>query len=175
MKKLLIVFLLLWASAAFAQTTPNYGFNVPPFNTQNWGTLENQNWYQLDSLLSSGGVALPTPSSSGLCFVSTGNSPGDWGWATCPGGGGGFTNPMTTLGDLIQGGSAGTPTRYAGITTYPGVPQIPTQVSSGGVAGSWGTHPGGVIPRPSVCGSNVDTILATDRVGYVSEDRKSVV
>ena len=30
---------------------------------------------------------------------------------------GGFTNPMTTLGDMIDGGASGTPTRLAGSTT----------------------------------------------------------
>lgn len=36
---------------------------------------------------------------------------GSAGWTAVSGGGGGMTNPMTTLGDIIIGGASGTPTR----------------------------------------------------------------
>jgi hypothetical protein len=53
MKKLLLIIalLLVTAVAASAQTTPNYNFQVPPFNSPNWNTIMNQNWYSLDSIL----------------------------------------------------------------------------------------------------------------------------
>lgn len=47
---------------------------------------------------------------------------------------GGFSNPMTTLGDLIVGGTSGTPTRFADVATG-------SYLASGGVgaAPSWAT------------------------------------
>jgi hypothetical protein len=50
MKKLLI-FMLLASLVGAAQTTPNYGFNVPGYNTPNWNYLINSNFFQLDSLI----------------------------------------------------------------------------------------------------------------------------
>jgi hypothetical protein len=47
-------------------------------------------------------------------------------------GGSGFTNPMTTLGDIIYGASSGTATRLAGNTTT--TPQVLFQVGSGTVS-----------------------------------------
>lgn len=52
MKRILILFAVLFAAlSASAQTTPNYGFQVPPFNSPNWNVSMNQNWYSLDSIL----------------------------------------------------------------------------------------------------------------------------
>jgi len=52
-----LVFLVLVA-AAFAQTTPNIGLNIPNFNTPTWNVPLNQNFTLLDSMLS-GGTAIP--------------------------------------------------------------------------------------------------------------------
>lgn len=51
----------------------------------------------------------------------------------------GFTNPMTTLGDVIYGGASGTPTRLAGNTTT--TKQFLTSTGSAGLATApaWGT------------------------------------
>lgn len=53
MKKIFFSLLLLLtlASLAPAQTTPNYNFQVPPFNAPNWNTSMNQDWFLLDSIL----------------------------------------------------------------------------------------------------------------------------
>jgi hypothetical protein len=65
---------------------------------------------------------------------------GSSGWVNDPaGGGGGMTNPMTTAGDIIYGGSSGTPTRLGAgtnghvLTLASGVP---TWAASGGGGGS---------------------------------------
>lgn len=51
MKKLFFWIALLSAAAWAQTTTPNYGFNVPSFNTPNWNYLLNANFFQLDSLI----------------------------------------------------------------------------------------------------------------------------
>lgn len=51
---------------------------------------------------------------------------------TDQGGGGGMTNPMTTLGDVIYGGASGIATRLAGNTTT--TPLVLQSTGSGGVA-----------------------------------------
>lgn len=80
-----------------------------------------------------------------------------------------LTNPMTTANDIIVGGSAGSPNRLAAPTAVNGVPQTITSTPSGGVAGNLAWGPAGVVPRASTCTSNADTILATDRAGFVTE------
>jgi hypothetical protein len=80
----------------------------------------------------------------------------------------GFANPLTTLGDIFVGGTSGAPTRLAGPTGVNGVVQVPTSTPSGGVATQVAWSPMGVATRASACTSNLDTVLATDRAGYVS-------
>jgi hypothetical protein len=63
-KLLLFIATLILPSLAIGQTTPNLGFNIPASNTPNWGTLLNQNFSLLDSLLS-GTSPLPSLSVSG--------------------------------------------------------------------------------------------------------------
>lgn len=70
---------------------------------------------------------------------------GDGTWGT-PAGGGDMTNPMTTIGDIIQGTTAGAPARLASVATG-------NAFISGGVgtANSWGkiglsTHVSGNLP-----------------------------
>jgi hypothetical protein len=65
MKKILLVVLsllilfVLCSIPSEAQTTPNLNLNVPPYATQNWNTLMNQNFNSLDSYL---GGSIPFPS-----------------------------------------------------------------------------------------------------------------
>lgn len=88
----------------------------------------------------------------------------------------GFTNPMTTLGDLIGGGAAGAATRIPGATTPNGVPQFLVDIPVGGlaVAAAWAL-PG--IGGRSVTGTS-DTIASADcsplRVVYTGSSAVAV-
>ena len=66
--------------------------------------------------------------------------------ANTPAGGGGLTNPMTTLGDMIDGGASGTPTRLAGNTTA--TKKFLTQTGNGSVSAApvWGTIAAADVP-----------------------------
>lgn len=67
-------------------------------------------------------------------------------WVHVSGGGGGFSNPMTTLGDLIYGGASGTAARLAGDTSN--TRKFLRELSSGGVAAApvWDTIAAGDVP-----------------------------
>lgn len=82
--KRLLIWLLLASAAAFCQTSTTT-------QTQSAG---------------GNGASLPTPSSSNLCFVSTGNASGDWGWATCPAGS--MVYPGGTGIAIVSSGAWGT-------------------------------------------------------------------
>lgn len=77
----------------------------------------------------------------------------------------GLTNPMTTLGDLITGGSSGAATRLPGPTTPASVPQTLTSTPSGGVSGAeaWAV-PGVTVDAQS---SATPAVTATDVVKMV--------
>jgi hypothetical protein len=78
--------------------------------------------------------------------------------------GSGLSNPMTTLGDMIAGGSAGAASRLAGPTVGT-IPYQLTSTPSGGVAGAltWGLA--GIGGR--VVTTTTDTIAATDRLNTI--------
>ena len=84
-----------------------------------------------------------------------------------------LNNPMTTLGDMIVGGSAGATTRLAGPLDVNGVPQSLISVPSGGAA----TTP--LWSRAGVGGRDVagttDTILVTDRTKLIRYTSGSAV
>ena len=63
----------------------------------------------------------------GFWICTTAGTPGTW--TQCSGSGGALTNPMTTLGDTIYGGSAGAATRLAGSTSA--TPQVLGQTGTG--------------------------------------------
>jgi hypothetical protein len=84
-----------------------------------------------------------------------------------------LTNPMTTLGDIIDGGAAGVPTRLAGPTTPNGVPQILTSTPSGGVAAAPVWQLSGVTPNPQT--GTTYTYVATDRAGYTTFSNAAAV
>lgn len=96
----------------------------------------------LDGLLTlDAGIKLTSGSpGSGKVLTSDGAGVGTWQAAS------GLTNPMTTVGDLIQGGTSGAPARLAAVATG-------NALISGGVgtASSWGkiglaTHVSGNLP-----------------------------
>ncbi|HEY6022338.1 MAG TPA: hypothetical protein VIY48_21510, partial [Candidatus Paceibacterota bacterium] len=82
-----------------------------------------------------------------------------------------LANPMNTEGDIIIGGTAGAPTRVPAPTTTDNVPFVLTSTSTSGVGGdpTWGLL--GVAGR-QVSGSS-DTVLATDRAGWISYNGSS--
>jgi hypothetical protein len=67
-----MLFLLAFASLASAQTTPNLGFNIPPYNFPNWQIPINANFSQLDLMLS-GNFTLPAFSVTALYLPSLSN------------------------------------------------------------------------------------------------------
>ena len=74
----------------------------------------------------------------------------------------------------INTGSGGSGSSLpAGPTSPNGVPQNLTSTPSGGVAGAAAWNLSGVVTRASTCTANADTILVTDRSGYVSESDAS--
>jgi hypothetical protein len=77
---------------------------------------------------------------------------------------GGFVNPMTTLGDIITGGTAGAAGRLGGCTSPNGVPCVLTSTASGGVA----TAPAWALLGVPIDASNPATLLATDRTSYLN-------
>ena len=91
------------------------------------------------------------------------NSSSVKGWHDLPAGGGGMTNPMTTQGDIIVGGSSGSATRLAaGASTYVltsnGAGQVPSwqpAPTGGGTAGvtSWSGGTTGFTPNTSTQGN----------------------
>lgn len=82
----------------------------------------------------------------------------------------GFSNPMTTLGDIMYENATPAAARLAGPTGVNLVPQVLTSIpaSSAATAPLWA--PAGVVPRASTCiaSTNTDIVLVTDRAGYIS-------
>lgn len=87
--------------------------------------------------------------------------------------GGGFSNPMTTLGDVIYGGASGTATRLAGPTATNSVPQtlVSTPAAGAAVAPVWA--PAGVPGRTITAAS--DTVVATDRASLIQANRATAI
>ncbi len=83
---------------------------------------------------------VPTPPNDNTKFL---NGTGNW---TVPAGGGGFSNPMTTLGDIIYENATPTAARLAGNTTA--VKQFLTQTGNGSISAVpvWGAISAGDIP-----------------------------
>ncbi len=69
MIKRLIAFFILAAGAAYAQTTPNLGLELPNYQAPNWGVSLNYNFSRLDGFLS-GGYTLPAFISQGLTLTN---------------------------------------------------------------------------------------------------------
>lgn len=79
----------------------------------------------------------------GIIVCTSGGTQGTW---VLIGGGGGFSNPMTTLGDLIDGGASGTAGRLAGPTSATKNFLTSTGTGSAAQAPAWGTLASGDIP-----------------------------
>lgn len=92
---------------------------------------------------------------AGALYAYAGSS----GWTGISGGGGGMTNPMTTIGDIIIGGSSGTPARLpAGTDTY-----VLTMVSG---SPAWAAAGGGGLTNWTD-GLNTSAPNATVPVAYL--------
>jgi hypothetical protein len=91
----------------------------------------------------------------------------------CGAGGGGFANPMTTLGDMIIENAVPAAARIAGPTGVNGVTQVLTSTPSGGLATLPAWAPPGVVPNAQVGASY--TFLASDRAGYVTFNNAGAV
>lgn len=106
-----------------------------------------------------------TPTGNGQCLMSGAASFATTQptFQTCPSG---FSNPMTTLGDVIYGGAAGAATRLAGPTATNGVPQYLQTIPAAGAAVAPTWAPSGVVPNPQT--GTTYTVAATDRAAYLS-------
>lgn len=100
------------SSVSNGTTTPVITLNIPTASSTNRGALSSADWSTFNNKQNA--ITLTTTGNSGAAtFVSnTLNIPN----YTLTGLGG-FTNPMTALGDMIYGGTSGVPTRLAGNTT----------------------------------------------------------
>lgn len=110
-----------------------------------------------------------SPNTSGYCLLSNGTS-SDPSFQSCPSG---FTNPMTTLGDMIVENSVPAPARLGGPTSVNSVPQILISTPSSGAATLPAWSPAGVLPNPQT--GTTYTYLATDRAGYASFSNGSAI
>lgn len=70
-------------------------------------------------------------------------------WVALGSGSGGFSNPMTTLGDTIYGGTSGVATRLAGNTTTSVYCMLQQGTGSASAAPYWGTCPSGSMVYPA--------------------------
>lgn len=86
------------------------------------------NWTAANPVLAQGEVGIETDTSK----AKFGNGATAWNSLAYWNPSGGFTNPMTTLGDMIYGGTSGAGTRLAGDTSN--VRKFLRELSSGGVA-----------------------------------------
>src|ERR1017187_8986083 len=126
MKRALFIF-LWFAFPVRAQMSAPY--NATVINLAG-GETDLTNYLQIQAAAGSGGaIKFALPNSLGTntyCLITDGA--GNLSWAA-NGAGGGMSNPMTTLGDIITGGASGTPGRLGigsngmFLTPYPnGVP-----------------------------------------------------
>lgn len=97
--------------------------------------------------------------SNGQCFTSNGTDPL---WASCPGG---LSNPMTTFGDFIVGGTAGAATRLAGPSAINNVPYVLTSTPAAGLATAQGWNLAGV--PVNVQSGTAYTLGTTDRASEI--------
>ena len=106
-----------------------------------------------------------TPTANGQCFMSGAASYATTtpSFQTCPSG---FTNPMTTLGDIIYENATPAAARLAGATGPNSVPQFLSSTPSGGVAQAPAWSLAGIATNAQTGTSY--TVLATDRNSYVS-------
>ena len=99
------------SNVANGTTTPVITLNIPTASATNRGALSSTDWTTFNNKQSA--ISLTTTGSSGSAtFISNVLNVPTYTLA----GLGGFANPMTTLGDIIYGGTSGAPTRLAGNT-----------------------------------------------------------
>lgn len=123
----------LSSTVANGTTTPVITLNIPTASVTNRGVLSAADWATFNNKQSA--ITLTTTGTSGPATLvgSTLNIP------QYAGGGGGFTNPMTTLGDIIYGAASGTATRLAGNITSTKNVLLSTGNGTTASAPTWGT------------------------------------
>lgn len=168
---------------------PNYGvvgfmdsYNNPAFGSMDRGFSSDNTIAKMIDLGNgtlhdwSGGLRLtsllgPATAPTGSCSVTgiwqltqdgavTRCLSGTW---TAFSGGGGFTNPMTTLGDTIYGGTAGAATRLAGNTTTTPLCLQQTGTGSASAAPVWGACGSGSMTYP---GANTLAVGNSSNTGW---------
>ena len=129
-------------SGGTGQTTAAAGFNaLSPLSTE--GDL----LYYHSSANNRLGVG-----TNGACLTSNGTDPV---WGSCSTGG--FSNPMTTLGDLIYGGASGAATRLGGNSSSTKNFLISTGSSGAATAPLWGTIAASDLPGSGAATVNGQT------------------
>lgn len=122
-------------------TTVDLSSLTPVTNPVVFNTFTGGNTWTAEQTFAAG-FAVPTGASAGLVWTCT-DSQGDGAWEAS---GAGLTNPMTSPGDMISGGSAGVPTRVAAQTTTTKKFLTETGTGSAGQAPAWSTIAAGDVP-----------------------------
>lgn len=165
MKRYLIALLALLPSCAYAQVTPNLGFNLPTANSSGWGDAVNANFSALDNYLS--GVD-PIPAITLTGAITNSNQAATKAYVDA------HTSGIT----LTTTGSSGPATLISGVLNIPQYAGA-TQVYPGaGVAVSTGTAWGTSLTLATVATSGSYTDLTskpTIPAAQVSSDWNSVV
>ena len=167
--KLRLLLLLVLIGPLFAQTTTNYHFNVPPFNTTGWNNLINANFNSLDSILLTKSCIATATTLTSVCGATPGLVASITDGLTnldCTAGGGTNKNICVyngTIWTVISGsGSLTGCTDVAGVLTCP---QFTTSGVNGGMIGTEGTCLGaGFTPATGVdllCPSSLSGPLGT--------------
>jgi len=131
--KLIAWFISLWWVSAWITLPSLAQYSNVPIGVTN--PLGVNGWQNGDVIYYNNGVFNRLPIGSPGYVLTVSNSTGLPVWTA--GGGGGFANPMTSVGDLIVGGTAGAATRL-------GIGANNTVLTSNGTTASWQASSGGI-------------------------------
>jgi len=122
----------------FAGSTSAPSFNSPGSSDQLLGVAHTGGGLEYKTIIAGANITV-TPAAGSITIAATG--------------GGGFTNPMTTLGDIIVGISGGTPARLGGNTSSTKEFLTQTGTGSASAAPQWGSIVTGDLPSSVVTAS----------------------